>query len=55
MPQSPRTLTRQTHYELVWSKPMLQLALDFGISDAGPRHRQQTLFRAALSYAKGEA
>jgi hypothetical protein len=55
MPQSSRTLSRQTLYELVWSKPMLQLALDFGISDAGPRHRQQTLFRATLSHTKGEA
>jgi hypothetical protein len=33
MPQSPLTLTRQTLYDLVWSKPMSDLAKDFGISD----------------------
>jgi hypothetical protein len=35
MPQNPLTLTRQSLYELVWSKPMSQLASDFGISDVG--------------------
>jgi hypothetical protein len=35
MPQNPLTLTRQSLYELVWSKPMSTLANDFGISDVG--------------------
>jgi hypothetical protein len=35
MSQNPLTLTRQTLYELVWSKPLSQLAQDFGISDVG--------------------
>jgi len=33
MAQNPFTLTRQTLYELVWSKPMSELAKGFGISD----------------------
>lgn len=33
----PRTLTRQEMYDLVWSKPMTQLALEFDISDVGLR------------------
>jgi hypothetical protein len=33
MPQNPPTLTRQTLYDLVWSKPMSNLTGDFGISD----------------------
>lgn len=35
MPTNPLTLTRQTLYDLVWSKPMSTLALDFGITDVG--------------------
>jgi hypothetical protein len=35
MPQNPLTLTRQSIYELVWSKLMSQLAGHFGISDVG--------------------
>jgi hypothetical protein len=35
MPQNPLTLTRQTLYDLVWSKPMSTLAQEFGISDVG--------------------
>jgi hypothetical protein len=35
MSQNPLTLTRQTLYELVWSKPMSELAKDFNISDVG--------------------
>jgi hypothetical protein len=33
MPQNPLLLTRQSLYELVWSKPISNLAGDFGISD----------------------
>ena len=33
MPQNPLTLTRQSLYDLVWSKAMSTLAKDFGISD----------------------
>ena len=33
----PRTLTRQEMYDLVWSKPMTQLAAEFEISDVGLR------------------
>lgn len=33
--QAPLTLSREDLYELVWSKPILQLAKDFGISDVG--------------------
>jgi hypothetical protein len=35
MPQNPLTLTRQTLHDLVWSKPMSELAKDFGMSDVG--------------------
>jgi hypothetical protein len=35
MPQNPLTLTRQTLYDLVWSKPMSDLARDFNMSDVG--------------------
>src|SRR5258708_14245576 len=35
MPQNPLTLTRQSLYELVWSKPMSTLANEFGITDVG--------------------
>jgi hypothetical protein len=35
MPQNPLTLTRQTLYDLVWSKPMSDLAKDFNMSDVG--------------------
>ncbi len=35
MTRNPLTLTRQTLYELVWSKPMSDLAKDFNISDVG--------------------
>ena len=35
MSQNPLTLTRQALYELVWSKPMSELAKDFNISDVG--------------------
>lgn len=31
--QRPLTLSREDLYELVWSKPMQELAKDFGISD----------------------
>jgi hypothetical protein len=34
MPQ-PRTITRRDLYDLVWSKPMSTLAIEFGISDRG--------------------
>jgi len=35
MPDNHLTLTRQTLYDLVWSKPMSTLAREFGISDVG--------------------
>src|ERR1700733_8581682 len=35
MPQNLLTLTRASLYELVWSKPMSELAKDFGMSDVG--------------------
>ena len=35
MSQNPLTLTRQTLYELVWSKPMVEVAKDFQMSDRG--------------------
>jgi hypothetical protein len=35
MSQNPLTLTRQTLYDLVWSKPMSDLAKEFNISDVG--------------------
>lgn len=34
---TPRTLTRQDMYDLVWSKPMTQLATEFEWSDVGLR------------------
>ena len=34
---TPRTLTRQEMYDLVWSKPMTQLAAEFELSDVGLR------------------
>jgi hypothetical protein len=33
--QQPRTITRRDLYDLVWSKPMSTLAIEFGISDRG--------------------
>jgi hypothetical protein len=35
MSQSPLTLSRQVLYDLVWSKPMSDLAKDFNMSDVG--------------------
>jgi len=35
MSKNPLTLTRQTLYELVWSKPMSDLAKEFNMSDVG--------------------
>ncbi len=37
MTTSAQTLTRHSLYELVWSKPMTELAKQFGISDVGLR------------------
>lgn len=34
---TPKTLTRQEMYDLVWSKPMTQLATEFELSDVGLR------------------
>jgi hypothetical protein len=39
----PLTLSREDLYELVWSKPMLELAKDFGISDRGLAKRCKLL------------
>jgi hypothetical protein len=33
----PLTLSREELYDLVWSKPMVELARDFGLSDASDR------------------
>jgi hypothetical protein len=35
MAQNPLTLTRQALYDLVWSKPMVEVAQDFNMSDRG--------------------
>ena len=40
---SPITLTREDLYELVWSKPMRELAKDFGISDVALAKRCRRL------------
>jgi len=39
----PLTLTREELYELVWSKPMIELAKDFGISDVAVAKRCRRL------------
>ena len=39
----PLTLSRDDLYELVWSKPMRDLAKDFGISDVGLAKRCRRL------------
>jgi hypothetical protein len=41
--QQPFTLSREDLYELVWSKPMRDLAKDFGISDVGLAKRCRRL------------
>jgi hypothetical protein len=33
MPQNPLTFSRYALYKLVWSKPVRDLATEFGISD----------------------
>ncbi len=43
MPQNPFTLTRQSLYELAWSKPMSELAKDFNISDVALAKRFRTV------------
>ena len=43
MPHDPLTLTRQDLYELVWSKPMSELARDVGISDVALAKRCRKL------------
>src|SRR5258706_2717584 len=40
---APLTLSREDLYELVWSKPMADLAKDFGISDVGLAKRCKRL------------
>lgn len=40
---APATLTREDLYELVWSKPMRELAKDFGISDVALAKRCRRL------------
>jgi hypothetical protein len=39
----PLTLTRQDLYELVWSKPLVELAKDFGLSDVALAKRCRKL------------
>jgi hypothetical protein len=39
MPENYLTLTRQSPYDLVWSKPMVEVAKQFGISDRGRAER----------------
>jgi len=41
--EKPFTLSREDLYELVWSKPMRDLAKDFGISDVGLAKRCRRL------------
>src|SRR5882762_3034370 len=41
--EQPFTLSREDLYELVWSKPMRDLAKDFGISDVGLAKRCKRL------------
>src|SRR5690349_19734784 len=41
--EKPLTLSREDLYELVWSKPMRDLAADFGISDVGLAKRCRRL------------
>lgn len=36
-PETPRVITRRSLYELVWAKPVQQVAKEFGISDVGLR------------------
>jgi hypothetical protein len=43
MPANYITLTRQSLYELVWSKPMSTLAKEFGITDVGLAKRCRTV------------
>src|SRR6185312_3983874 len=43
MSEDRLTLTRQELYELAWSKPMVELARDFGISDVALAKRCRTL------------
>src|SRR5437016_14635265 len=40
---TPLTLSREDLYELVWSKPMRELAKDFGISDVALAKRCRRL------------
>ncbi len=39
----PLTLSREDLYELVWSKPMVELAKDFSMSDVGLAKRCRKL------------
>src|SRR5690349_445279 len=41
--ETPLTLSRDDLYELVWSKPMRELAKDFGISDVALAKRCRRL------------
>lgn len=41
--EKPLTLTREDLYELAWSKPISELAKDFGISDVGLAKRCKRL------------
>ena len=54
------TLTRQALYDLVWSKPMREVAKDFGISDVGLAKRCAAIARpcaraATLRQKRGRA
>jgi hypothetical protein len=42
-PADPLTITRDELYELVWSKPMMELAKDFGLSDVAVAKRCRKL------------
>jgi hypothetical protein len=57
MPQNPLSLTRQSLYDLVWSKPISDLAKDFNMSYFGLASRgaprRDNAHRAALSNASG--
>ena len=41
--ETPLTMSREALYELAWSKPMRELAKDFGISDVALAKRCRRL------------
>jgi len=43
MPQNPLTRSRQALYDLVWSRPVREVAKDFGLSDVALAKRCHAL------------